>query len=1253
MNYEKETWQVLDSYFKSNPYFISKHHLESYNDFVSNKITSIIKSLNPILTIKNQDNGNITHEIEVYIGGLNTDEIFLYKPTVVENDKQRVLYPNEARLKDFTYQSDITANVTVRYITKEGTEQPSVTTKVFENMKIGALPIMLHSKLCVLHDLTPDTRREMGECKWDQGGYFIIDGKEKVIVSQERIATNRIFISRSKDPKFSYEGLIRCTSEQSPFPKVVMFFVNTTKTLDPIDELMNIQKEEKEAEKKTKKDDDEDDNDGDDAEEGKEGKKKKEKRLHNAIMVQIPYCSVKIPLFVLFRLLGIESDKEILEYIFNTTDDIDAYLDFMRPSIVAGSKFFTQEDCMSYVANFVEYKNIDNVKKILIYDLFPNIGENLRNKAIFLGHIIKKLVDTVIGVSKVTDRDSYIFKRVDISGFLLGNIFRDYYNQFRNVIRNNIDNQYLYGPWRNSKNIENLINPTNMRVIFNPDILENGLKKSLKGMWGKSMVTGSIEFMKQGLVQDLSRLSYLGFISHLRRVNCPIDPTSKVVEPHKLHSTQWGIMCPCESPDGASIGLVKNFAILCHVTFDIPVKSVLTHMEKLGLQTLLDVSVGDMYNQTRVFINSNLIGIVKDPVYFVRVLRLLRRNAIIHPFTSISWNIIANEIQILTESGRCCRPLYIVHNGELIINKYIDDIRNKKKTWNDFFKPTTSKATYDIDELEKTMSPIEYIDVEETNCSLIAMVPSVITKTSKHTHCEIHPSTIFSVLTLNIPLSQHNQAPRNIFSGAQGKQAIGVYATNFNDRIDTMAYVLHYPQRAIINTRYMQYLRNNDMPHGENLIVAIATYTGYNQEDSIIINRNSIERGCFNLTYFKDMIQAEESDEYQNIMFMNTPDMIKKEGKEVEGVRLANYTTIDEHGYPKVNSHIKEGDAIFGRCVTSYEMVDDNENDALNIFNAKVKKEKYRDMTVIADKTVSGVIDKVFVFETDAPAPANKACKVRFRKVRQPELGDKLCSRTAQKGVIGMIIPQENMPFNKDGIVPDIIINPHAFPTRMTLGHLLECLLAKTGVYMGTCIDGTPFTLSDYTNITDLLETKFGLEKNGNEILYSGVQGNQMECDIFFGPTYYERLKHMVADKMNYRNTGPITNKTRQPTKGRGNGGGLRIGEMERDSLLSHGVTNFLKESLMERSDIHEFLIDKNTGFIADKKGLQTCPLKAPFAFKLLLQEILSMGVKPQLIFEEKQEEDDYMYGVHDDDEIDYESEMNNLNTRTEENDDF
>jgi DNA-directed RNA polymerase II subunit RPB2 len=289
----------------------------------------------------------------------------------------------------------------------------------------------------------------------------------------------------------------------------------------------------------------------------------------------------------------------------------------------------------------------------------------------------------------------------------------------------------------------------------------------------------------------------------------------------------------------------------------------------------------------------------------------------------------------------------------------------------------------------------------------------------------------------------------------------------------------------------------------------------------------------------------------------------------------------------------------------------------------KVKKQTYTDKSMVADKTVSGIVDKVYVYNN---SEGLKTCKLRLRKVKRPELGDKMASCHGQKGVVGMILPPENMPFTKDGIIPDIIVNPHAFPSRMTIGHLLECILAKACVMEGMMIDATPFNNYDYSPIYETLETKYGMERYGNELMYNGRTGEQIHTEIFFGPTYYQRLKHMVSDKINYRTTGPVTATTRQPTKGRGNNGGLRIGEMERDSVLSHGMSAFLKESLMERSDKYSIPIENETGDIAVFNPSQrlfkpqsnseintVSKVKVPYAFKMFLQEISSMGVRPIL----------------------------------------
>lgn len=1593
MDFFKDTWSVLDEYFKSN-YFLTKHHLDSYNDFILNKLPNTIRVLNPFIIIKNQDNGTTTHEINIYIGGINGDEIFINKPTIIENGEQKLMYPNEARLKDMTYKAEIFANITIKYITKKGSKE-IVDEKIFNNIKIGSIPIMLHSCICVLNKQPPQILHEMGECIYDQGGYFIMDGKEKVIVAQERITTNRIFINISKDPKYSYEGLIRCTSEENPlFPKTINIYVY--------------------ADKNFKKPYEEDEDEKDKSIETETDKSINEiNKYPNSIVISSPNITTKIPLFVLFRALGIESDKDILETILI---DLDAksnkvMLDFLRHSVLHGSSIMTQDAALKYLANFVEYKNIDKLKHVIINDLFPNVGNEFKNKALFLGHIINKLIKVCLAVTKESDRDSYLFKRVDISGFLVANLFRDYYNQFRQTVRNNVDRQYLYGPWKTLSDITNLINKGNLSYIFQQQIVEDGMRKSLKGSWGVNMVEEQqdMDDIKEGLVQDLSRISYMGFISHLRRVNTPMDPTSKIVGPHRLHPSQWGIMCPCESPDGGSIGLSKNFAIMCTVSFDSNPTSILECLKENGMTLLTDIDIRSVGINTKILINSNWVGLHDDPPSIYKLLKLLKRNALINIYTSISWNIIHNEINILTEAGRCCRPLYVVYNEKLVIEKYIDKVKKSQMTWNQlttgstlknvdvftskYINPSTvlSKDKDIISQLENNQSAIEFIDAEEANTSYIAMDNTYLGKKKLYTHCEIHPSTIFGILSHQIPLANHNQAPRNIFSGAQGKQALGCYATNFNNRIDTMAYVLNYPQKCLVNTRFCEYLNLNRVPNGENLIVAMMTYTGYNMEDAIIINEGSIKRGVFNVTYFKNMISREEENKNSNekITF-NNPMSLIEENKSLNELKWANYKKLDENGFPIINSYISEGDAILGRTKITTELAEDD-NIQNNIFGNKIKKEIYHDRSIVADKTVSGIVDKVYIYVDDENL---KTCKIRFRKTRMPEPGDKCCcydedteiltltgwkffkdlskddkvativndtlvyqnsteiqsydvdeklyqlennqvklrvtnnhrmyvrtrtnleykikesqdifgkqtfykknvnnwnpdytnvpdellmdngkvigfmidgytddtgveyndlildidswliffgiwiaegcilrqdyitisnkqiikdvlekicktlnfqinkykktdtdtdtwvitniilikymyqlnvngsnkylpdwvwflnrkqckilingillgryyttstkladqfqqlclhagyssnklleenyqiqknesitnvnywilnvidkqnepivnknnledswvdykgkvwcctvplgdgvvyvrkkgyvvwcgqSRHAQKGVIGMVIKQENMPFTKDGIIPDIIINPHGLPSRMTLGHLLETLLGKVSCCNGATIDGTPFNNNDYSKLYLMMEKEFNLERHGNEIMYNGLTGEQIETEIYIGPTYYERLKHMVADKINYRQVNirtiynnkeavilkdaPVSAMTRQPTKGRGNNGGLRIGEMEKDSILSHGMTAFLKESLMERSDKYDFYIDNENNSILNtdiSKAFDISKVETPFAFKQLVHELNTLSIKPILYTTSDIEEEVYEYHEND-----------------------
>jgi DNA-directed RNA polymerase II subunit RPB2 len=1192
-------WHILDAYFRDNPAFLVQHHLNSYNDFVDKQIPYIIRSLNPFVTIKNDEaTGALKHRIEVFVGGAEGDAtlaIDIEKPSMPNAPRGHVLYPNEARLRSLTYKSNIFADILIKISTFDPAsgKLTNEARKTMPHYKIGAIPTMVGSMLCNTFGMDKGQCREAGECDQDYGGYFVVSGKEKVIVAQERIATNRMFVSRSKDPKFSFEGMIRCTTEEAAiFPKTIRFYVYKKDSKVP-----QLEGEDAPAAAADREDDD--DNEGEDA-----TKKKAKQIKKNAIVIATPDINGNIPLFVMFRALGIVTDKSILEHIVYDTDNPrnKPLLDMLYYSIIDAHEITTQDAAMEYIMNRLTYKDISFVKYVLANNFFPN-APNFYAKALYLGHVVNTLLRVCLGIEKPTDKDNYGLKRVDVSGVLLANLFRDFYNKFRNECRNEIDRAYYHGPWKKGGEIEDIINESNQWKIFQGHLVENFMIKSLKGDWG-------LDAAKNGIVQDLNRLSYMGFISHMRRVNTPIDSSTKIVDPHRLHPSQWGMMCPCESPDGASIGLLKNFALLCHVSSDVPSRITRDALvSKAKYVHLIKLLPSQMMEMTKVILNNNWIGCTEDPLTFVETVKEMRRNLEVHPMTSVQWNIPNSEIYIYSDAGRVCRPLLIVNKGNTLAigDDIIERLGKGSMHWPSLFDKN---------------APIEFVDVAESDSSLIATtIGDMRNPLMKYTHCEIHASTMFAVLTANIPFANHNQAPRNYFSGAQGKQAIGVYSTQFNNRMDTAGYVLHYPQRSIVNTRYMTYMRNNTLPNGENAIVAIMCYTGYNQEDSIIINKASVERGMFNLTCFKTLIEDEDTNEMtgQRIVFCNPVEVAKK-GKSVKlsyKDQPAVYETLDEYGYPKLNTKIKEGTMYLGKVRISSQRAAMQEAGGgaplLPVASADgaAGEEVLDERSAVADKTLAGIVDKVFVYTSEK---GRRQCKIRLRKVRTPVLGDKHASRHAQKGTIGMILPPEDMPFTKDGVVPDLIINPHAIPTRMTIGHLIECVLGKLGSLEGEFFDATPFCGQDIESCYGALERQ-GYDPYGDEMMVNGVTGELIPTKVFIGPTYILRLKHMVQDKINYRVRGEAgyNQITRQPVKSRAKGGGLRVGEMENWAIYSHGMSGFIKESMMERSD--RFVHKADEGRVVE----------TPYAAKQLLHELNAMGLTTRMLFEEdKNEAEEY-----------------------------
>lgn len=1139
--------------------------------------------------IKYDDHEQVQLQVDVHVGGRDAKNIYIDRPTMFDNDgKQILLTPHEARLRNITYQTNIFADLEVEFTKEDG----SKTTRHFPRTLLGAIPIMTHSDPCILHGQGTDVLREFNECVYDQGGYFIIDGKEKVIVSQERITTNRLFISvlGDDDQDFSHKAMIRCTGESGEaalIPRTVEFyFVRDSPTV-----------------------------------------KEDLRDARGTILVGLPSVNGKIPLTTFFRALGVESDKEIIESILGR-DALPRFKEFFRSSIAFGAKteVFSQEAALQYLKGRVFYQSIDHVKNIIVSDVFPNVKGAFSAKGKFLGYLVNQFMRVILGIQSPSDRDSYVFKRVDISGFLLAQLFQDTYNKIRKTARDMMDREYYYGPWKNTGHVEDLIRKDNLHRLFQPIIMTETFVRSLKGMWGPKD-----QDPDQGMVQDLARISYIGFLSHLRRVNLPLDRSIKVTSPHRLHAQQWGVMCPFESPDGSSIGYLKNLALLTRITFGTD-PSIIE-------ECLMDLGVIQMHTMdkdvVRVFVNGNWFGITMDPIRLVHMVRLYRRNGLISPFTSVSWDIQNNEIRVQCEPGRPCRPLFIVNKTPSTDASWFDLVfgtllpKNKRNEdhyyMNEYIPPASMTEFYNktddeiIRALEKTQGVIEFLDIEEENTCLIAMWQKDVT--SLHTHLEIHPSTIFSVVTNNIPLANHNFAPRNVFYGSQSRQAIGVYTTNYTKRFDTAAYIQHYPQKPLVTTRNAHYTGNDRMPNGVNVIVAVATHTGFNQEDGLIINKSAIDRGLFHITAFKSMSASEKKvNDMEYTMFAN-PIKLRDSGKSVDQIKHANYSLLDENGFITQESYIPRGQeaAVLGMVHVRKELKEKRQG----VLTEQVVETSYRDVSEVTDVHHYGRIDKVFVVNKGLGG-GERICKIRFRKVRRPELGDKGCSRCAQKGVIGMILAHENMPFTKDGIVPDIIINAHAFPSRMTIAHLVECVFSKLCTLEGVIGDGTVFLPFDKDGMFERLG-KHNFEKYGNEMMYNGRTGEMINTEIFLGPTFYLRLKHMVTDKVHARGNGPKVMLTHQPTSGRSKAGGLRIGEMERDVVLSHGMAQFAKEAMMEKADKYTWAVCKHCGVLAKYapsrniaecmgcKSSQVSVISTPYSFKLLMQELEAMGVQMRL----------------------------------------
>ncbi|WZZ25172.1 hypothetical protein YC2023_008573 [Brassica napus] len=1152
---QEDAWAVISAYFEEKG--LVRQQLDSFDEFIQNTMQEIVDESADI-EIRPESQHNPGHQsdfaeelislifvaisvcpsrvadlidVRETIYKISFGQIYLSKPMMTESDGETAtLFPKAARLRNLTYSAPLYVDVSKRVI-KKGHDGEEVTeTQDFTKVFIGKVPIMLRSSYCTLFQNSEKDLTELGECPYDQGGYFIINGSEKVLIAQEKMSTNHVYVFKKRQPnKYAYVGEVRSMAENQNRPPSTMFVRMLARAS---------------------------------AKGGSSGQ---------YIRCTLPYIKAEIPIIIVFRALGFVADKDILEHICYDFAD-NQMMELLRPSLEEAFVIQNQQVALDYIGKrgapmgVTKEKRIKYAKDILQKEMLPHVGVGEfceTKKAYYFGYIIHRLLLCALGRRPEDDRDHYGNKRLDLAGPLLGGLFRMCVDNGKEV---------------------------NLQFAIKAKTITSGLKYSLAtGNWGQANAAGT----RAGVSQVLNRLTYASTLSHLRRLNSPIGREGKLAKPRQLHNSQWGMMCPAETPEGQACGLVKNLALMVYITVGSAAYPILEFLEEWGTENFEEISPSVIPQATKIFVNGMWVGVHRDPDMLVKTLRRLRRRVDVNTEVGVVRDIRLKELRIYTDYGRCSRPLFIVDNQRLLIKKRdIYALQQRESAEEDGWHHLVAKGF------------IEYIDTEEEETTMISMTISDLVQarlrpdeaySETYTHCEIHPSLILG-------------SPRNTYQSAMGKQAMGIYVTNYQFRMDTLAYVLYYPQKPLVTTRAMEHLHFRQLPAGINAIVAISCYSGYNQEDSVIMNQSSIDRGFFRSLFFRSY-----RDEEKKMGTLVKEDFGRPDRASTMGMRHGSYEKLDDDGLAPPGTRVSGEDVIIGKTTP------------ISQDEAQGQSSRYtrRDHSISLRHSETGMVDQVLLTTN---ADGLRFVKVRVRSVRIPQIGDKFSSRHGQKGTVGMTYTQEDMPWTIEGVTPDIIVNPHAIPSRMTIGQLIECIMGKVAAHMGKEGDATPFTDVTVDNISKALH-KCGYQMRGFERMYNGHTGRPLTAMIFLGPTYYQRLKHMVDDKIHSRGRGPVQILTRQPAEGRSRDGGLRFGEMERDCMIAHGAANFLKERLFDQSDAYRVHVCETCGLIAIanlKKNSFECrgcknktdivQVHIPYACKLLFQELMSMAIAPRML---------------------------------------
>ena len=1162
--------RVFQSYFQDNANPLVRHHIDSYRDLLITKIPEFIKGMNP-LTLDLGDE----RLIKVYIGGKNSDKLVYIPPT---DEIGNAVMPHQCRLNNRTYELEIRGQIDIDYVFSKKVES-----KTFDNIFIGKIPLMLKSHLCYLSNLSSEELLSFGECKYELGGYFIINGSEKVLLTQERLAENMFYATKrrvtssaspgartlvekeaeskldssTKGDNFEYAAGLRSVSEDGTTGPFSHFLIippvnkkpNDPKKISAVTDFSSFS-------------------------------------TNRLAVMTLPGFTQPVPIISVFYALGLSNDQDIYDTILTGIPPAQRsqYDELFMELMLSYDKFVTQElakeDDKAQDPHLLLLKRQTRTRSkgsvyINLYDqMFPHCQpyENetppalFRRKAYLLGYMTKIAMEVALDIKPKTDRDHFRFKRLYASGDLVFQEFRRIFKDVRSRMLTELDIRVHFEKDQYSgEKLKELVQEENIGYYWRGSSFMTEISKSFKGKWGG----------KDGVAQELSRFSFLGTLAQLRRINTEVDKTGQIISMRRIHCSSWGLLCPVDNPDGRDVGLIKSMTILSTISTASPSSVILERIRRFKHFIPTALIHPSTWNPiwTKIHVNSDMIGVITENAEDLhQILLNERRTGQINKFVSLWWNRLENEYIIQTDTGRPSRPIYRE-------NVEPSDIRGD---WNSIASNT-----------------MDYVDASETEGLRISMEPF-----SKKYPSEIHGLAILSASSSVVPNSDFDPGTRNAFSCQQVKQACSWYNTAFRKRFDTISTWLNYAQRPLSQT----WLYNNIigcLPYGENPIVALMIYSGYNQEDSVLLNKGSVSRGMFHTTYYHSYDFEEEalesafqggeikvltSSEFANVA---TDPRFREIVKRKEGY---DYGLLGPDGIILAGSQVTDKTILVGNVTPKTR-------------NGQVIG--YTDASFVPKKSQIGVVDSVYRYPTKEGL---HAVKIRIAEHRLPVLGDKVSARHGQKGTVGLLVNEEDMPYTSAGLRPDMVVNPHAFPSRMTIGQFVEGMSTKLGIATGSIIDSTPFSTSNRVSEMKELLIKAGLHPYGHEIMYSGHTGEMMEMEIFMGPNFYIRSKLMTEDKINYRTTGPKTMLTRQPVEGRANDGGLRIGEMERDCLISHGISKFINESLMERADKVDVLFQPESGLLDANPELESIKLSTPYALSLLVHELEAMHVSLKLL---------------------------------------